>query len=173
MKNISKEGLQRMNDITRVFIHGLDSSSQGTKGSYFRKRYPEMLIGDYFGTLKERMDKLLKDMANNDNLIIVGSSYGGLMATIFACMNESRVRRLILLAPALFYSDFSVYCKKPLQIPVTVYHGNNDTVVLPEPTREIAKVLFRDLDYRLVVDDHSLHMVFPKLDWDSLLEVRR
>jgi pimeloyl-ACP methyl ester carboxylesterase len=162
-----------MDDITRVFIHGLDSSSRGTKGSYFRKRYPDMLIGDYSGTLKERMDKLSKDIANNDNLIIVGSSYGGLMATIFACMNESRVRRLIMLAPALSYTNFSVYCKKPLQIPVIIYHGNRDTVVLPEPTRETAMVLFRDFDYRLVVDDHNLHMIFPKMDWDNLLEVRR
>ena len=161
-----------MDDITRVFIHGLDSSSRGTKGSYFRKRYPDMLIGNYSGSLKERMDKLLNNIANTDNLIIVGSSYGGLMATIFACMNESRVRRLILLAPALSYTDFSAYCKKPLQIPVIIYHGNRDTVVLPEPTRKTARVLFRDFDYRLVVDDHNLHMIFPEIDWDNLLEVR-
>ena len=161
-----------MDDITRVFIHGLDSSSQGTKGSYFRKRYPDMMIGDYSGTLKERMDKLLQEIAVKNNLILIGSSYGGLMATIFACMNESRVRRLILLAPALSFTDFNAYCKKPLQIPVIIYHGRADTVVPPEPTREAAGTLFQNFDYRLVVDDHNLHVVFPELDWDTLLEIK-
>jgi pimeloyl-ACP methyl ester carboxylesterase len=162
-----------MADITRVFIHGLDSSSQGTKGSYFRKKYPDMRIGDYTGSLKERMDTLSKELANIDNLIIVGSSYGGLMATIFTCMNETRVRRLVLLAPALSHADFSAYYKNPLHIPVILYHGNADRVVMPEPTREVAQKLFRDLDYRLVVDDHNLHMIFPEIDWDDLFEVRR
>ena len=32
---------------TRVFIHGLESTSQGTKGVYFRERYPDMIINDY------------------------------------------------------------------------------------------------------------------------------
>jgi pimeloyl-ACP methyl ester carboxylesterase len=160
-----------MDGIIRVFIHGLDSSSQGTKGSYFRKRYPDMLIGDYRGALRERMDNLSTELADKNNLIIVGSSYGGLMATIFACMNESRVRRLILLAPALSFTDFSMYCNKPLKIPAIIYHGSQDVVVLPEPTREAAGLIFQNLDYRLVVDDHSLHVVFPKIDWNDLLSI--
>ena len=31
-------------DVTRVFIHGLESSSRGTKGVFFRDRYPDMII---------------------------------------------------------------------------------------------------------------------------------
>jgi len=162
-----------MAEITRVFIHGLDSSSQGTKGSYFRKRYPEMMVGDYPGELSERMSKLSEDLANKDNLIIVGSSFGGLMATIFACANENRVRRLVLLAPALAYTDFRAYHREPLLIPVTLFQGSADTVVLPEPTREVATTLFRNLDYHLVNDDHSLLATFPEMEWDNLLEIRR
>jgi pimeloyl-ACP methyl ester carboxylesterase len=161
-----------MDHITRVFIHGLDSSGNGTKGSYFRKRYPDMLIDDYDGSLQERMDKLLKNIGKMNNLILVGSSFGGLMATIFACAHESRVRRLILLAPALSFIDLSAYCKRPLQIPVIIYHGNKDVVVPPEPTRTAATSLFRAFDHRLVVDDHSLHVVFSTIDWDSLLEAQ-
>ncbi len=162
-----------MEDITRIFIHGLDGSSQGTKGSYFRKRYPEMLVGDYSGTLNERMSKLAEELANRDNIIIVGSSFGGLMAAIFACENERRVRSLVLLAPALAYADLQVYCREPLKIPVTLYQGRQDTVVIPEPTREVAATLFLNLDYRLVSDDHSLLGTFPQIEWDKLLEVKR
>jgi len=162
-----------MEIIARVFIHGLDSSSRGTKGCFFRERYPEMLLEDYSGPLSERMTKLERNLAGKRNLIIVGSSYGGLMAALFACRDETRVRRLILLAPALGHADFSVYSLRPLQIPVTLYHGRFDAVVLPEPTRLIAAGLFGNLEHHIVEDDHDLHRIFAKLDWDGLLEIQR
>lgn len=160
-------------DVTRVFIHGLDSSSQGTKGSFFRERYPRMWMGDFSGPLDERMAQLTEGLAGRDELILVGSSYGGLMAALFALRNEPRVRRLILLAPALGHADLSAYASAPLGVPVTLYHGRRDDVVLPAPTRRIAEGLFANLDYHLVEDDHNLHRVFPTLDWDRLLEIER
>jgi pimeloyl-ACP methyl ester carboxylesterase len=162
-----------MTDITRVFIHGLDSSSRGTKGSFFRERYPGMFMEDYLGPLEERMAQLEKGLAGKRNLILVGSSCGGLMAAIFACRNETRIRRLILLAPALGHADLNATFPRPLQIPVTLYHGRFDDVVLPEPTRQSAARLFANLDYHLVEDDHNLHRIFPTLRWDVLLEIQR
>jgi pimeloyl-ACP methyl ester carboxylesterase len=161
-----------MTIITRVFIHGLDSSSRGTKGCFFRERYPEMFTEDYSGPLEERMAKLERELSGKRDLILVGSSYGGLMAAIYACRNEACVRRLVLLAPALGHADFSD-CRQPLQIPVTLYHGRFDDVVPPAPIRQIAIRLFANLDHNIVEDDHDLHQIFPKLDWDSLLEIPR
>jgi pimeloyl-ACP methyl ester carboxylesterase len=156
---------------TRVFIHGLDSSSRGTKGSFFRQRFPEMVMNDYSGSLEERMAQLDDNLRGREDLILVGSSFGGLMATLFAFRKEIRVRRLILLAPALVHLDFSAYEAQPLSIPVTLYHGRRDTVVPPEPARKIASRLFANLDHHLVEDDHDLHTVFPKLNWFGLLEI--
>ena len=62
---------------TRVFIHGLESSSQGTKGSFFTRRYAGMIVEDFPGTLGERMAKLERLLENMSDLILVGSSYGG------------------------------------------------------------------------------------------------
>jgi pimeloyl-ACP methyl ester carboxylesterase len=160
-----------MTEVTRVFLHGLDSSSRGTKGTYFRGRYPEMLMEDFSGPLAERMDKLTSRLDRKGNLILVGSSYGGLMAALFACLHPARTRRLILLAPALGHTDFSPWYATPLQLPVTLYHGRHDIVVPPGPTRRIAERLFGNLDHRLVNDDHDLHRVFPTLDWNRLLEI--
>lgn len=160
-----------MGEIVRVFIHGLDSSSRGTKGSYFRAKYPGMLMEDYAGPLEERMAKLEKGLAGMDNLILVGSSFGGLMAALFACGNRARVRRLVLLAPALGHADFTAGYREPLMIPVTLYHGLSDVVVPPGPTLLIARHLFGKLEDHLVDDDHSLHRIFPTLNWDALLEV--
>jgi len=142
-----------MGEITRVFIHGLDSSSRGTKGTFFRARYPGMRLDDFSGPLETRMTRLADGLAGRANLILVGSSYGGLMAALFACGNPSRVRRLILLAPALDHADFTPWYASPLRIPVFLYHGRFDTVVPPEPTRQIAAQLFSRLESHLVDDE--------------------
>ena len=76
--------------MTRVFIHGLESSSQGVKGVFFRERYPDMIIEDFSGPLEERMEKLNRLLSGREDLILVGSSFGGLMAAIYACENEKR-----------------------------------------------------------------------------------
>ena len=43
---------------TTIFIHGQESSSQGTKGIFFRNLFPEMIIPDFSGDVSERMLKL-------------------------------------------------------------------------------------------------------------------
>jgi len=156
--------------LTRVFIHGLESSSQGTKGVFFRGRYPDMIIEDYFGTFDQRMAKLNTILSDKHDLILVGSSYGGLMATIFAFHNEDKINKLILLAPALNRYEFNPYVSERLHLPVTIYHGSSDDVVPPESVRTIAESVFPDLRYHLLDDDHSLHNTFSLMDWDTLLE---
>ena len=93
-------------DMTRVFIHGLESSSRGTKGVFFRDRYPDMIIEDFGGPLEDRMKQLNGLLAGRQDLCLVGSSFGGLMAAIYVCENEPRVRKVVLLAPALHVPDF-------------------------------------------------------------------
>lgn len=155
---------------TRVFIHGLESTSQGTKGIYFRERYPEMIIEDYAGPLEERMEKLETVLAGKDKLILVGSSYGGLMAAIYACRHPEKVSRLILLAPAINLEEFEPYAEQNLTMPVHLYHGRQDDVVPPGEVRVVAEGTFNDLNYRLVEDDHSLHETFPGMPWEELLK---
>lgn len=154
---------------TRVFIHGLESSGRGTKGTYFGERYPDMIIEDYFGSFQERMEKLEEVLAGKRNLLIVGSSFGGLMAAVYAGLHEDRVNRLLLLAPALHLEFYKQYQDKKLHIPVTIYHGLQDDVVPLNDVREIAEKLFVNHEFNAVDDDHFLHKTFPSLDWDSLL----
>jgi len=155
----------------RIFIHGLESTSRGMKGAFFRKNYPDMILKDYDGPLSKRMDQLNETLRHETGLILVGSSYGGLMAAIYACAHEQRVKRLILLAPALNLPEFE-FClerRRPLQIPVILRHGQHDDVVPPKTVHEIAAAIFSNLDYRLVEDDHSLHRTFDGMNWDDLL----
>jgi pimeloyl-ACP methyl ester carboxylesterase len=154
---------------TRVFIHGLESSGRGTKGTYFGEQYPDMIIEDYLGSFRERMEKLEEILTGKSNLIIVGSSFGGLMAAVYACLHEETVDRLILLAPALHLDFYRPYRDKKLHTPVTIYHGLQDDVVPLNKVRDIAEKLFVNRKFHAVDDDHPLHKTFPALDWDSLL----
>jgi pimeloyl-ACP methyl ester carboxylesterase len=154
---------------TRVFIHGLESTSQGTKGLYFRARYPGMLIGDYEGPLESRMAQLNRELGGKQNLILVGSSFGGLMAAIHTCTHPEAVQRLILLAPALSLPDFEPYLSRAITTPVIVYHGRSDDVVPISPVKIIAEKVFSNLAFHMVEDDHSLHETFPAMNWDELL----
>lgn len=160
-------------EYTLVFIHGLESTSQGTKGQYFRKLFPQMIIEDYAGDLETRMLTLNTRLHGKNDLILVGSSYGGLMAARFALDHEPQVRKLILLAPALNIEGFENAVKRKLHVPVVLYHGTRDDVVDPCSVKKIAEKTFTRLEHHFVDDDHPLTAVFPTLPWPALLEQRQ
>jgi len=155
---------------TLVFIHGLESTSQGNKAQYFRKAFPEIIIEDYTGGFGARMQKLRSVLAGKTNLILVGSSYGGLMAARFALDNEALIQKLILLAPALTIEGFEQAVRQKLQIPTVLYHGTRDDVVPSQAVKAIAEKTFARLEHHFVDDDHPLNAVFPTLPWPLLLE---
>ena len=153
----------------RIFIHGLESNNQGTKAVYFRKNFPGMLTPNFPGSLDERMTTLRALLSGKREVILVGSSFGGLMASIFTMENEPGVKRLILLAPAINLMEFSPYRDRRIQVPVHIYHGRQDEVIPLEEVRIVASRVFPDLTFNAVDDDHYLHKTFEKIEWDSLL----
>jgi pimeloyl-ACP methyl ester carboxylesterase len=154
---------------TRVFIHGLDSSSRGAKGAFFQAKYPGMIVEDFDGPFEERMAKLEAVLAGKDGLILVGSSLGGLMAAAFSLRHRDKIAKLILLAPALNHLPPEMCRDLKLDFPVVIYHGSHDDVVPPGPVHDLARQIFTNLAYHLVEDDHSLHETVFTLPWDDLL----
>lgn len=153
----------------QIFLHGLESSNQGTKAVFFRERYPEMSTPYFRGELQERMEALYQNLAGKSGIRMVGSSFGGLMGTIFAMQNESLVERLILLAPAINFLERTDYPKVPLSIPVWIYHGSQDEVIALKDIETVAGRYFINLTFNVVEDDHFLHKTFKTIDWDELL----
>jgi len=155
--------------VTRIFIHGLEGSSRGVKARYFQQHFPEMLTPDFTGGLPARMAQLHEILAGCRNLIMVGSSFGGLMATLFALENGPLIQRMILLAPALNFGEF-VSCRgKKINLPVWLYIGREDTVTPLEQVEPLARDLFPRLHFHVAEDDHLLSQTFGAIDWISLL----
>jgi predicted esterase len=153
----------------RVFIHGLESSGRGNKGMFFRERYPGMIIEDFDGPFAQRMEKLEELLAGKNGLLVVGSSFGGLMAAAYACLHEERVAKLVLLAPALHLEPFRPHLEKVLRMPVAIFHGLHDSVVPLDAVQMIAKRSFANHTFTLLDDDHPLHETFATLNWNALL----
>jgi 8-oxo-dGTP pyrophosphatase MutT (NUDIX family) len=151
-----------------IFLHGLDSSGRGTKGRYFSENFPSVKTPDFTGDLDERMQALSRICWNWNAMVMIGSSFGGLMATCFAMAHPEKIRKLILLAPALNFTAFSPPVD-PLSPPTLLIIGKNDTVTPPSLVIPAAKRTFRNLDLTLCDDDHLLANSFSTIDWPHLL----
>ncbi len=152
-----------------IFLHGLESSSQGYKARLLRSLFPAMIIPDFSGSLEQRMAQLAPIMATGDDWAMIGSSFGGLMATLWASMHPSQLRKLVLLAPALVPPYFTAPPPASIRVPTLIYHGRYDTVVPLEPVQHVARQAFVDLDFRIVDDDHMLRATVDRLDWRVVL----
>jgi len=153
---------------TTIFIHGLDSSSQGTKGRWFAKHFPDMIIPDFAGDLSNRLQKLERLCDGQDDLVLVGSSFGGLMATCYAASYPRQCCKLILLAPALNFSEF-IPPETPIITPVILIIGEHDAVTPPDKVLPLAKSSFANLQITTCDDDHLLYGIFYRLNWQEML----
>lgn len=159
-----------MTDETRlIFIHGLEGSSQGVKATLLRSLFPGILTPDFRGSLAERMSALQKILGDISGWRIVGSSFGGLMAALYACQHPHQVERLVLLAPALVWPDFANNPQGPVDVAVVLYHGTQDELLPLDMVRKLAELAFANLDFREVDDDHGLYKTVHALDWQDLL----
>ncbi len=130
-----------------------------------------MLIEDFSGSFPQRMKALESLLTGKTDLILIGSSYGGLMAAVYACLHEERVQKLVLLAPALHLAVYRPYLTKKLYMPISIFHGFRDDVVPLDTVRSIAEEVFVNRSFTALDDDHPLRDTFATLPWDNLLEL--
>lgn len=153
-----------------IFIHGLEGTSQGEKARLLRSIFPSILTPDFTGLLEDRMQSLRGTLGDDRGWVIIGSSFGGLMAAIFACERPAQVDQLILLAPALLWPDFAASLPAPVDVPAIIYHGTQDSILPIQPSRQLAQKIFRNLDFRTVDDDHGLYKTVHTIDWQGLIK---
>ena len=128
-----------------------------------------MLRPDFEGSLSRRMSQLAEIIVGMDELIVIGSSFGGLMGACLCQEQPERVKRLIMLAPALNFPEYRVPELK-LETEARLVIGKEDTVTPPAIVIPAAEATFSRLQISLVDDDHLLHHYFYKMNWPALLK---
>jgi len=151
------------------FLHGLESSGNGTKGKFFANHFPDILRPDFKGSLSTRLRQLESLCHEAENITLIGSSFGGLMASCFAESNRERVSRLVLMAPALNFENYTPPIR-PIEIPTLVVIGEHDDVTPIDPVAGLAQATFSNLTTWVSNDDHMLHNSFIQLNWKNLLD---
>lgn len=149
------------------FLHGLDSSPQGTKARLIRNKYPNCLIPALPPDLTQRLRILEREITQP--VWMVGSSLGGLTALMFADRFPGLVRAMVLTAPAVGCTDRCLFDRMqeavmasvyiPAGIPAIILAGRRDDLI---PLDAIRSMIRRsppsELVRLIVVDDgHDLH----------------
>ena len=94
-----------------IYLHGFASSPRSTKAQFFRERLarlghavrvPDLEEGDFQGlTITRQLAVVRREIASvPGEVALIGSSMGGYVAAL-AASEEPRIRRLVLMAPAI------------------------------------------------------------------------
>jgi alpha-beta hydrolase superfamily lysophospholipase len=147
--------------MTLVFLHGLESGPHGSKYQALRDLDPQVLAPDCEGILDldARLAIVERELTGLNDLVLVGSSFGGLVATLFADRHPEQVRGYLLCAPALHLGHADVVTRVPKQ--AHVLHGTRDDMVPIAASRRFCQRLRVPLHE--VDDDHRLHASMPRL----------
>ncbi len=136
------------------FVHGLESSPQGSKARLFARSFeattPSMDTGDFEACVTTQAEALRRFRPD----VLVGSSFGGAVAVALLQRVLWRGPTLLLAQAALHYG---LPARLPEHVPVWLVHGLRDTIVDPEQSRELSRSGTPGLVRLVEVDDeHAL-----------------
>lgn len=150
------------------FIHGLESSPQGTKARLFAEHFtaltPAMDTSDFAGCV-DLQERALGEFKPD---VLVGSSFGGAVAVALLGRGAWRGPTL-LLAQAAFHFDGPRAL--PEGVRVWLVHGRQDDVVDVNESRALAKTGSPGLVRLIEVDDD--HPLSALVDSGRLVDLVR
>ncbi|MSQ84233.1 MAG: alpha/beta hydrolase [Myxococcales bacterium] len=140
-----------------VFLHGLESGPHGSKFQTLSGLgLGDVLAPDCTGLLdvQARLEVVTAALPAPDRYVLVGSSFGGLMAVLYAAAQPTRVAGLVLLAPAVHLPEKVAVPPVAAALAVQVLHGDADDIV-PLAAVQLFCVNNR-LPLKIVADGHRL-----------------
>lgn len=144
---------------TVIFSHGQESGPWGTKICAMAELVKSMGCDadsiDYQGIADptQRVEKCVRECAAfDDELILVGSSMGGHVATAAAA--RVGAAGLFVLAPAYYMEGYEDLTPSPPAIPICIVHGWHDDIVPVENSIRFARSCSANL--HIVDGDHRL-----------------
>ncbi len=147
-----------MNNYKIYFSHGKDTGPEGIKISYLRaiaeKLEFETESIDYTSTKNpdKRIEILVNSFEKSKKIILYGSSMGA-----YVSLSASEIimpKALFLLAPAIYLPNYKIQSFPKTNVPITIIHGRNDTVVPYQNSIKFAEKHMCEL--HIINDNHSL-----------------
>ena len=143
-----------------VWAHGLGGSPNGSKVTAIRESGIEVISPDF--NEMELIDRveLLKETIEIGNVVLAGSSWGGLACALTAMQIPEKLKGLLLLAPALHYpespNDEPEKLIAPDSVPVTIIHSTTDDIVPISASKNYIERSGNNVQLIEVEDNHVL-----------------
>ena len=143
-----------------VWAHGLWGSPNGSKVTAIRESGIEVISPDF--NEMELIDRieLLKETIEIGNVVLAGSSWGGLACALTAMQIPEKLKGLLLLAPALHYpespNDKPEKLIAPDSVPVTIIHSTTDDIVPISASKNYIERSGNNVQLIEVEDNHVL-----------------
>jgi len=147
-----------------IFAHGMEGSPNGSKIRSLRNAGFEVLAPNFQGMPLEQRVNLLQKVCEQQGekaVVLAGSSYGGLAASIVAMRMPDAFRGLLLCAPALHLDEPPIDNETVLIAPkgmrTAIIHGIDDDIVPLSCSIEYAERSRDDIVvFNQVKDGHRL-----------------
>ena len=143
-----------------IWAHGLWGSPNGSKITAIRDSGIEVISHDFNDMeLIDRVELLEKTMEVG-NVVLAGSSWGGLACALAAQRKSDKLKGLLLLAPALHYpeppNNNPEDLVAPKKVPVTIIHSIEDDIVPISASKDYIKRSGNNIKQIEVNDNHVL-----------------
>lgn len=141
------------------FFHGLESTPTGRKYQRLSESFDITSPDFQEMDIRERLDKAERVTRDLNDIVVVGSSFGGLLAALLYNQHPERFRGYVLMAPALHQEITNEINKMPSRC--VVLHGTRDEVVPIEAVRSFCAG--HDIEITEVDDGHRLHQAMEQM----------
>ncbi len=138
---------------TIYFFHGLESGPHGRKYHRLTDDF-DVVSPDFEGMMDiwNRLEKAERITRQMSDLVVVGSSFGGLLAALLYSRYPERFHGYVLMAPALRRGMVDEVEQMPEN--AVVIHGTRDEVIPIDEVREFCEPF--GIEMIEVDDDHPL-----------------
>ena len=143
-----------------IWAHGLWGSPNGSKITAIRESGIEVNSPDFNNLeLDERVD-ILNELVSKEEVVLAGSSYGGLACALVAQQQPKQIKGMLLLAPALHLPEAPNNVPEnliaPENIPVIIIHSTTDDIVPISASKDYLERSKENVKLIEVEDNHVL-----------------
>ena len=143
-----------------IWAHGLWGSPNGSKITAIRESGIEVNSPDFNNMeLDERVD-ILNELVSKEEVVLAGSSYGGLACALVAQQQPKQIKGMLLLAPALHLPEAPNNVPEnliaPENMPVIIIHSTTDDIVPISASKDYLERSKENVKLIEVDDNHVL-----------------